>query len=519
MTDTASPSARRQPRDRWAGVSVEPPTKASVVAYGVGALLMIGVGAALGPLAGVAAVAAVGAGIVIMSRPVLGAYILVACAATLSGLQRGLPVPGFRLTELLIVGIATVVLITARHTPRWGTFDWIAFGYVIANAFLVWLNVVRHGDALTADTWGTLIGPLQYFLLYRTLLTVIREEHQRAFALRLLLLASLPVSFLTLLQQLNIGPARQLVGTLAGQDVELGYQSTIQGVARATGPFPHWHNLAGFLLLVLLLGVSLLHEPAQRVLRRPLLIAVLVPAFIALVQTASIAPIVGLLVGSILVAMYVGQTHRMLVWVGVGTIIATVAAWPVLQDRFHQQYAASAVTEDQTLLPQTIAFRVAVWKTEFIPVIRDNLLIGYGPNLPPRLFFNFTESIYITFLLRGGIILLIFYLALMGALALRSRRVANSNEVGRRSVARALFAAVVLLLAIDTIANYFIDSGPAPMLWTLAGLIGYDWTRERGKPDRPRLIRVRRDGWIPPSKTGSRKAVDRTLQPPDPQTL
>jgi hypothetical protein len=489
---------------------VQPPAKASVVVYGLGALLLIAAGAAFGPLAGVAAVAAVAAGIVIMSRPVLGAYILVACVPALSGLKRGLPVPGFRLTELLIVGIAAVVLITARHTPRWGAFDWLAFGYVVANAFLVWVNVVRHGDTFTADIWGTLIGPLQFFLLYRTLLTAVRTEHQRAFALRLLLLASIPVSFLTLLQQLNIGPARQLVGTLAGHDVALAYRSTVQEVARATGPFPHWHNLAGYLMLMLLLGVSLLHEPAQRVLRRPLLVAIVVVALIALVQTESIAPIVGLLVGSILIALYVGRTQRALVWVGVGTMVGTVAAWSVLRARFHQQYGASSATESHTLLPQTIQFRVDLWRTEFIPVIRDNLLIGYGPNLPSRLYYNFTESIYVTFLLRGGIVLMISYLALMGALALRSRRVASSDELGRRSVGRVLFAAVFLLLAIDTIANYFIDSGPAPMLWTLAGLLGYDWTRERGNPDRPTMIRVPRDGWIPPSKRGSRKAVDRT---------
>lgn len=481
MTETTSLVAPLASRPKVATKPAEPP-RASVIAFGLAALILIGVGAALGPVVGVAAVVAVGAGIVVLRRPIIGAYALVVCVPALSGLQRGLPVPGFRLSELMIVGIAGVVLMSARQTPRWGAFDWIAFGYVIANAVVVWLNVVRHGNALTGDILGTLLGPLQFFLLYRTLLVAIREEKQRASALRLLLLASLPVVLLTLLQQMNVGGARRLVETLAGPEAALAYGSTVNDVARATGPFPHWHNLAGYLLLVLLLGVSLLHEPGQRVFRRPVLVLLLVPTFLALVETASIAPLVGLLVGSVLIATYVGQTRKVLVWLGVGSILATVTVLPVVQERISQQFAASSTTESQTLLPQTIAFRLEVWTTEFIPVIRDNLLIGYGPELPPRLFFGYAESLYVTFLLRGGVVLLLCYFALMAALALRSRRLAHADEPEQRSIARAVFAAVIVLLAIDTIATYFIDSGPAPLLWTLAGLLGYDWARTRSAP-------------------------------------
>lgn len=485
MSDIAAPSTRQASRRSWLGTPVEP-SKTVLVSFGLAALLMVGVGAALGPVPGIGAVAAVGAGIVVIRRPIFGAYVLV-CVPALSGLQRGLPVPGFRLSELLAAGVSAVILVTARQTPRWRTFDWIAFGYVVANATLVWLNVVRHGDSFTGDTLGTLLGPLQFFLLYRALLTVVRDETQRTSALRLLLLASVPVAVLTLLQTWNVGPARELIDTLAGPDATLTYGSTLdqtlEQAARATGPFPHWHNLAGFMMLTLLLGVSLLHEPAQRVMRRKALFVVLVLAFAALAQTASLAPLTGLLVGALVIALFVGQTRRTLVALGAGAVVATVMFWPLLQARLEQQYGANSVTESQTLLPDTIAFRVKVWTTEFIPVIRDNLLFGYGPNLPPRLFFPFAESVYVTFLLRGGVILLIFYLALMCSLALRSYGLAAADELGRRSVARTVFAAVILLLAIDTIASYFIDSGPAPLLWTLAGLMGYDWTRKRGRLD------------------------------------
>ena len=119
-------------------------------------------GAALSPAIGVAAVAAVGAGVAILNRPILGAYVLVACAPTLSGLQRGLPVPGFRLSEVIIVGIAAVVLISARETPRWGMFDWVALTYVVANGALVWANVARTGRRFYAGDprHGARAGPV-----------------------------------------------------------------------------------------------------------------------------------------------------------------------------------------------------------------------------------------------------------------------------------------------------------------------------------------------------------------------
>ena len=499
MTETAVGKPGRRARAPRA----PEPQRASVVAFGLVAILVIATGAALGPPAGVAAVAAVGFGIIVLRRPVVGAYVLAACVAPMSGLHRGLPVPGFRLTELLIVGVATIVLVTARTTPRWSTFDWLAFGYVIANGMLVWVNVVRTEGSFSGDTFGTLIGPLQYFLLYRTLMTAITTREERARALSLVLLSSIPVAILTLFQQWNIAGARSLLDTLTGPEGASAYANTLTDVARATGPFPHWHNLAGYLMLVLLLIVSLLHERTQLVMRNRNLALIFIPAVVALAQTASIAPMLGLIVGSILVATYVGQTRRLLMWLGIGSIVGTVAFWSVFAGRIQEQYRATGTTDSHTFLPQTIAFRWEVWTTQFIPIIRENLIIGYGPNLPPRLFFGYQESLYITFLLRGGIILLFFYLALMASFAIRARRIARSPDPEKSSVARAVFAAVVLLLVIDTIATYFVDSGPAPMLWTLAGLMGADVARQRPNALRRLELRPRR-GRVTANGAGAR---------------
>lgn len=446
-----------------------------MAALAAGSVLVVGVGTALGPAQGIGAVLAVAIGLLVLRRPEVGAFALVALAPALSGLQRGLPIPGFRLSEVLIVGFAGIILLTARKTAPWGAFDWIALTYVVLTAVLVWFNLVRHGDSFTSDNLGTLLGPLQFFLLYRAVMTALPLPEQRHRAMRLLLFISVPVSLLTLFQQFNLGGVRPLLETMTGTDI---YASTTDDVPRATGPFPHWHNLGGYLFVIVLLGFALLLEPAQRVIRRRTLLAVLAPALVALVQTASFAPLFGVVAGSLIIGLSMGKGRKVVAWLGVTALVGAALFGPLLQHRVEQQYQKSSVSAERSLVPQTIAFRYEVWTNQFVPVIQDNLGTGYGPSLPPRLYFQYAESLYVTFLLRGGLPLLLVYLALMGLLLLRARQAASAAEVERSVVGRVVFASVILLLVIDVIATYFLDSGPAPLLWALAGLLSYDATKK-----------------------------------------
>lgn len=476
------------------GTEVIARRRLTLIATSVTAPVIVGAAATLGPLPGLGAVAAVAVGLVVLYRPAYGAYALVALVPALSGIQRGLPVPGFRLSELMVAGLAGIILVSASRSPRWGVFDWMALSYVVATGFLVWFNVVRHGNALSGDNLGTLIGPLQYLLLYRAILTALPAAEQRARAMRLLLFVSVPVSLLTLLQQFDIGPARSLIVTLTGTDI---YQSTVNEVPRATGPFPHWHNLGGYMLLIVLLGFSLLLESRQRVIGRRALLFTVALALAALVQTASFAPLFGVFVGASAIGLLSGQGRRMFVWLGVAVVLGGLMFGPLIKDRVAQQEARSTYTEDQSILPQTIQFRYRLWKTEYVPVIGDNLIAGYGPNLPPRLYFQFAESLYVTLLLRGGLLLLLTYFGLMGALAARARRASRDVETERHVVGRVVLVTVPLLMLIDIIATYFLDSGPAPLLWVLAGLMGAEAVSERTESWswRASLARLRPVSW------------------------
>ena len=162
--------------------------------FTVGASAAVGVAAGLGTKTAVAALFGVAVVVIVLARPVIGAYTLVAVVPPISGLRAGLPVPQLRLSEVLIASVGVLLLLMARpgQTPRWRAFDWLALGYAVANAVLGAVDLMSRGSPITIAEANKLLGPVQFFLLYRAVLTTLTTQRQRQFALRLLLFASVP---------------------------------------------------------------------------------------------------------------------------------------------------------------------------------------------------------------------------------------------------------------------------------------------------------------------------------------
>jgi O-antigen ligase len=291
-----------------------------------------------------------------------------------------------------------------------------------------------------------------------------------------MLVASLPVSLSALMQQFDIGPTRSVLATLTGTDI---YATTVDNVfgfqeatARATGPFPHWHDLGGYLMIIVLLGFGLLVEGSRWVLPRWVIVAIMVPAAAALVQTVSAAPLLGTAVGVVVIGMWAGRQRSVLAWTLVGAAVVSLAFSPLLERRIDQQLVAPPGAQS-SLVPQTLAYRYSVWQ-QFIPVLDGRLLTGYGPDLPPGLAFQHADSIYLELLLRGGMPLLVIYLALIWALAARALRTTRARDPDTRVVGRVVMTVIIVLVPIHLIQTYFLDTGPPHLLWALAGLLVLD---------------------------------------------
>lgn len=74
-----------------------------------------------------------------------------------------------------------------------------------------------------------------------------------------------------------------------------------------------------------------------------------------------------------------------------------------------------------------------------------------------------------TMVMRGGLILLFIYGALMWVLASDARRTAKRSDGLPRALARALLAAVIVFVPLHFVSSYFITSGMPHLLWAMAG--------------------------------------------------
>jgi O-antigen/teichoic acid export membrane protein len=435
----------------------------------VGASAAVGVAAGLGTKTAVAAVFGVAVVVIVLARPVVGAYTLVAVVPPASGLRAGLPVPQFRLSEILIASIGVLLLLLARpgHTPRWRAFDWLAIGYVVANAVLGAVDLESRGSPITIAEANKLLGPMQFFLLYRAVLTTLTTQHQRQFALRLLLFASVPVSVLAVLQEMHApGVVKFLANVTASQAFV-----TNAGVARATGPFALWHDLGSYLFVIVLLGVALLVNQSWQVMKPRMLAGIVVLAGIALITTVSATPIAGAAVGVLVLAMTARPRKQWVVRAAGFIVLLSAAFGPVLATRYKQQFSLQAPVKQIPYLPQNFNFRISVWTTEFLPVVGKHLTTGYGPDFPPALAFSYTESVFVTLLLRGGLPLLFLYAGLMLALAFRARDLRNDADVERRAIAQVLFVVIILVVFMQMTTNYFVNAGFPFLFWVLAALL------------------------------------------------
>jgi O-antigen ligase len=163
----------------------------------------------------------------------------------------------------------------------------------------------------------------------------------------------------------------------------------------------------------------------------------------------------------------------------------------LLVTRYDEQFGTPASSAGGGLVPQTLAYRYEVWTTQYIPAVTASnaWIYGFGPDLPPQVFWKYTESLYLTLILRGGLPLLAVYAALVLAALVATRRVARRSQDERRTMAQVLFVALALLVPLQTIQAYFVQTGMSHLLWILLALVL--------RPERPTVPPRRADQQIP----------------------
>jgi hypothetical protein len=400
------------------------------------------------------------------------ALLLVATVPVLSGVKRGLPVPGFRLSELLTVVLGGAVLVACgrRSLARPGVLDWLALSYAVATLVLGSIDLLRRDASFDSDNLSGLLGPFQFLVLYRAVEVTATTDAVRRDVLRALLVASVPVALLAILQSLDIDAFVNFGVHLTGSDYRAVFAD--QGFVRATGTFPHWQVAAGYFLTIGVLGFALLMRPGHNVLSDRVLLLVVALDIVALLRTVTTGASTALAVTCVLLAVASGRLRNPLAWPPVIVLVVLVIGGSVLAPRYREQYQpVERGPQAHGIVPRTIVYRYDIWKDQYLPVLEDRWLAGFGPDIPPDARWKYTESVYVTMLLRGGILLLAIYLAFMARLAIEGRRLMRDGPPLDVGIGSAAVAIVLVLAVTQIIATYFTTSGAPQVVWALAALV------------------------------------------------
>jgi hypothetical protein len=423
----------------------------------------VGVASGISPLLGVALLATIIASYAVVRNPYVGVAILVALTPVTSGMRRGLIVPGLRPSETLVIWLVPLVVLGARTpVPRWGTLEWLGLAYAGGTLVVGGYDLWRRGGVFDASNVGGLLGPFQYLALLRAVRVGVTRNHQWHKLLALLLLTAVPISIFALLQGSGVAWAQHLSIRLTG--VNLGHRD------RATGFFTNWQVLAGYLVAVGLLGTAVVAFQARRVLSPRLASITLLIIIAGLARTLTIGAFAGWAAGSFVLVMWAGRIKVTGARFAGAAAIAVVLLSLVFAARYEQEFAAPTGQATAGLLPSTIVGRYDNWVNEYLPALSGRWVTGFGPGIPSSVSWKYTDSVYLTLVLHGGLILLALYVALMCGVVVSARTAyAVDSESG------ALIATVIVLVGvlavIQTIATYFTTSGLPQVVWIMVALV------------------------------------------------
>ncbi len=429
----------------------------------VAASLAVGVVAGRHPLFALLALIFVTGTCLVIAHPFYGLIGLAILTPITSATKNGLLVPHLRLSQALIVWLAPLMILCARRPVRgWGRLEWLGLAYAMGTLVLGGFDLWRQSLPFSSPNVTTLLGPFQYLLLLRATRVTVRTERELALVVRALLLASLPVCGLALLQGFGITWAQNLGHSLTG--INEGH------LDRAVGAFTNWQVLAGYLLSVGLIAVAVAAYGARMIMTTRQAVWLSVIIGLALARTLTIGAFVGWLAASgalLTTSGHVRLTRRRVAIIS-GAAVATMAL--VLAARYRQEFTTRVRGVSNGIIPNTVMARIHNWTHQYLPALAGRWVTGYGPGIPSNVTWRFTDSVYVTVVLRGGLVLLGLYGALMAGFVSIARPVRRGSE-SATAVAAALFTLVIVLIPLQILATYFTTSGLPEVIWILAGLV------------------------------------------------
>lgn len=397
------------------------------------------------------------------------AIALVAGVPLLSGIDRGGAIPMLKVSEALTI-LGAVLALAIRPKLQRSKYTLIDWGFALYAATSFSLGMFHASGSLSVmiNQERPVFQPVIMFFLYRAVVVTVRSRKVLRAALRALLIASCVAGVIALVQSLPIPAFRQLLFDITGSTMI----DTGGGTVRATGPFPIWHSLDGFLLPCVFVALALVLEgDKQSIATRRFLGIVLAIDVLAIVSTLTVAMGIAGILGAIFMGFLYQRTRQVVVGILISALAAGLLFAPALALRYEQQYESGSPVRSSSGTPQTFTYRMLVWQRDYVPLLEPVLTEGYGNSLPDSARFAHTENQYITYLLRGGTPLLMAALGMMFCAAVGGWAAARRFTGESRALGRSIMTSVVALLPLFVIWPYLSNAGFGQSWPVLAALM------------------------------------------------
>jgi len=415
--------------------------------------------------------------VLVVPRPILIVYGLTLFMPFTGGLARGAVVPILRLGQAVVV-FAFILFLLVRPSPqgksRLTAIDLAFVLYFLTEAVFPMLALYYRGEQFnlnSVDSSGlsplqTLLGPLQYYLLYRIVVATVSTERQIKVVLELSFIASIMVSVIGILERI-VAPVRTFIQTYYPPNVQSATVSLDE--LRITSTLGHFSGLAAYLVFTIILVLAC-YTVGERMKISSLLLAITaVFASIALILTGTFSGWIGLAVGVATVFLLTGRLPKLFILLPCGIALAALIFQSFLSARLDEQLGVGAA---QGLLPQSLAFRINLWESLFLPAIGQHLLFGAGPSPAVLNSWPAEESQYLLLLLRGGLPYFFSYLLLIGLpITMCWRHMKSNSRDAKHSVALALLVILITMSVMNVSAEYFTYVGGTQVLWMLLAIV------------------------------------------------
>jgi hypothetical protein len=434
-------------------------------------LVAITVGAALGLLSainpmlgGVTVIGVVGL-YLLLTRPMLLGYIVIAAIVLTSGMRRGALIPMLRPNEAALFALSGLMFFVvmlrrpkgiASQVLSVAALIWL-FGTVIVPLVSYWFRGWRFSTSEITN----LVGPIKFILVFWMFSYLPRSEKDRMNLLTFMIACAALYSIVGLLQVAKVSFVINFLGTYYPSQ----HFSDSIALGRVTSLFSAWNSTGTFLMIVIIIVIAIQPLPMTR-FQRLIQLGSLALCAACLLASGSFAGIGGLLAGIGIVKFFDRRGLKFLLYLGLGLAIAALILSPIILARLAYQFAGS---DGGT--PQTFGTRLELWEKLFLPIIfANNPWFGIMPTLE-NVTWQWAESQYLYLLIRSGLVSLFAHLAWVGLSMFWLYRKWR-QYTGLAQVLALVAFAVFFVMSIMSFTNeVFTMTGSVDYLWIMMALI------------------------------------------------